>query len=148
MTPPRAPRGPMRRAFDRAYARTDRDQRAVAVVDLARAYADALDAAGELAAAALVCARSLAQGGEEDRAAAARKLAKALDARLALADLGPKYLAALQALHLTAAARAALNTNGGPGEPDPAERALMDRRERARKRNAPALDAAATPPDA
>jgi hypothetical protein len=140
-------RGPLRRAFERGWRATDKDDRDPAAAELARVYADQLDQAHELYALAVAAAKEYRE--EQDHAAAAqtRKLADALAARQAVADLGPKFLAALAALNMTTAARAT-GKDGGKDEPaDPAEVALGELGTRARKRDAAALDSPTTAAD-
>jgi hypothetical protein len=141
-----AARGPVRRAFDASVRETDRDKRDRASVVLGQLYADQLDAAAELAGAALDLARALARQDEPAEAAHARKLAGALDARQAAADLGPKFLAVLAALNMTTAARSAVSGKDGAREqPDPAELALLAHREQARQQRPAAVDSPAPP---
>jgi hypothetical protein len=137
----RAPaRGPLRRAFERGWRATDRDDRDPAAAELARVYADQLDTAAALYALAAIAAAEYRQDGDHNAAAHTRKLADALGARNAVADLGPKFLAALTALNMTTAARAT-GQNGGKDEPaDPAEIALGELGARARDRDSAALD--------
>lgn len=145
-------RGPLRSSLERALAAAGlkagaRDKRDDGTLELCRAYADALDAAGLLAAAAVDVVRACRREGNEIGAAHARKLADALAARQALADVGPKYLAALAALNLTTAAR----TQGKEAQrdvPDPAGAALGQLGQAARQRHAAALDTASPAPDA
>src|SRR5688572_18834152 len=142
-------RGPLRRKFEAAYRAGEKHPRDAGTVELARQYADQLDAAADLHR----IAADLVEGWDrEDPMGKAHvsKLANALSARQALADLGPKYLATLAALNLTSAARtAAAGKDGAGGEPaDPQEAALLAGREASRRRRAAAVDAAASPPDA
>lgn len=143
-------RGPQRTALERALAAAGlkagaRDKRDDGALELARAYADALDAAGELAAAALAVVRDCAANDDPIGAAHARKLADALAARQALADLGPKYQQCLAALHLTTAARMQGKEGQRDDVADPTAIAEGELGQRARQRHAAAVDPAAPP---
>lgn len=142
--------GPHRRALNRALRDVTVSKRDHAAVELCRAYADQLDALPELARIAQDIVEAWDDGDPIGRAHVG-KVANALSARQSLAELGPKYLAALAALNLTTAARvaAAGPAEGGSGDrDDPQETALRALRSGARGRRAAAVDAAASPPDA
>lgn len=138
----RTVRGPLRRSLERAIRALDREPRDAGAIELARTYADHLDQAVELHAAAVDYVRAVAAEGDPIATTAARKLRDALDARNAASDLGPKYLAALAALNLTAASRAA-GEKGGNEPADPREAALTHLTAVAGKHNAAAMDSPA-----
>ena len=139
--------GPLRRRLEVALKAAPGDHRDAGTVELARHYADAIDHSQLLWAAAVQIAHVYQEEGDPDGRRHTEKLAQALSARQVLAELGPKYLAALAALNLTTASRQAAN-GGARDESDPAEQALASLGQAARNRDAAAVDAAATPPDA
>jgi hypothetical protein len=100
-------------------------------VALAKLYARLLDEADELHAAAVAVLAGLDRDDVHGRAHV-QKLADALDARQAAADIGPKLLAALQALNLTPAARGR-DSKGVPAR-DPAADQLAALRAAKRRR--------------
>lgn len=144
-----ADRGPLRRGFDLAYRRTARNPADKATVQLGQMLCDQLDRAEVLSAAASALAAALVEQGDPIGAANARKLADGLSARQAVADLGPKLLAVLAALHMTTAARVAVEKSTKDAADDPAETELRRLRQRAAKRRgtAPAMDSPAAPAD-
>lgn len=143
----KVPRGALRRSLERALRATDKEARDAGTIELARQYADMLDQTAQLWAAAVELVAAIRAEGDPIAGAHAQKLAGALNARQALADLGPKYLAALAALNLTTAARAARKDGGDGDQPDPAAAALARLHARARQRDAAAVDPAAAPSD-
>lgn len=141
--------GPMLLSLNRALRKSDTNPRDVGLVVLARAYAVELDDAAELHTASLQLIKDVVESGD----ATPRDILAirdALRARQCVIDVGPKYLAALAALHLTTAARAAAKQPGEAtgDQSDPAASALLNLAGRARVRNAAAVDAAAAAPDA
>lgn len=96
--------GPLARAVAASLRATPPQKQDAGVVALAKTYAALLDDAAALHAAAIIV---LEEWDREDPIGRAhvQKLADALAARQAVNDLGPKLLAALQALNLTPAAR-------------------------------------------
>lgn len=110
-------------------------------------YAEQLDDAAAVHAAALAVLEGI-DPGDVNTQRYVKRLAESLSARQCVVDIGPKYLAALTALHLTTAARVAGKLPEVPvDDPDPGASALLRLVGGARQRNAPALDAAATPTD-
>jgi hypothetical protein len=146
MTPKK---GQIRLAFDRAYRQTEQNKRDQGAVLLARLYADQLDHAAELSADADLILEQFKELCAADHHKYVASLAKSLVARQTVSEIGPKYLAALTALHLTSAARAAAKTTeGGSDESaDPADRAFLDLQARGRERHAASVDSPATTPD-
>ncbi len=138
----RTVRGPLRRSLERSLRALDREPRDAGAIELARTYADLLDQAVELHVAAVDLVREVAAEGDPIQTTAARKLRDARDARNATSDLGPKYLAALAALNLTAASRAT-GEKGGNEPADPREAALTHLTAVARESNTAAVDAPA-----
>lgn len=104
--------GPLERAVAAALRAQQPPKPDAGTVALAKLYARQLDDAGALHGAAVM---ALEEWDREDPIGRAyvQKLADALAARQALADLGPKLLAALAALNMTTAARVT-KTGGGP----------------------------------
>ncbi|HYF71331.1 MAG TPA: hypothetical protein VD864_00845 [Nocardioides sp.] len=145
MTAGRAKRGPMRAAVERSAPARNRDARDRGVWTLALRYADLIDRAELLAAAAveLLDPESDLEDSDRKRVAA---LARAVEAQNVAAELGPKLLDALRQLHLTPAARAVAAKGTPTDAPDPAEQALARLRATrpgAGQHNAPPVDSPA-----
>ena len=140
--------GPMLLSLNRSLRKSDTNPRDAGLVVLARMYAVQLDDADDLYSASLQLIKDLVESGEATPRDI-HALRDALRARQCVIDVGPKYLAALAALHLTTAARAAAKQPGeATGEQsDPAAAAVISLAGRAGVRNAAAVDAAAQAPD-
>ena len=109
-------RGPIRRALDRSVLKSDRNPRDQGTLLLARLYADQLflevrigNHAARLHAASLMILAEI-EPGDVMTKRYVQKLADSLSARQCVIDIGPKFLAALAALHLTTAARVTAKT--------------------------------------
>lgn len=118
-----------------ALAALERRPEDEAAVALAERYAAAMDEAAELVAAAEGLAEELPAGDEHARKRLAALAAK-VEARVVLADLGPKMLAVLAELGMTPRARA----GGGGDRRDGAGRTRLDelRERRAARQRDPA----------
>ena len=116
-------RGPLARALGSALTAASTSGQSkpedAAAVALARRYAALIDDAAVAAKyrePLAVLRRAVAFYGEDDAVKALDKIADALGAHSVASDLGPKLLAALTALGMTAAGRGARGgESGGPG---------------------------------
>lgn len=102
-----------------------------AALTLARHYAALIDRAEQLVRDADELLAGALAAGDDALAERASKLRAEVDVRVVTSDVGPKLLAALAALKMTPAARAAVVAGGAPGGSDD-DLSRLIRRRRAR----------------
>ncbi len=132
-------RGPLARAVGSALTAASTAPEDAAAVALVRRYAALIDDAAVAAKYRRPLAalrRAAALLGDDDTAEALDKITEALAAHSVASDLGPKLLAALTALGMTAAGRNA--RGGGTGGPVVGIAARLDEFTAARARKHPA----------
>lgn len=132
--------GPMRSAVQVAIAGRTPDARDVGTEQLATHYADLLDDAApgaKYAKPLRVLAAAVAASEDPDTAEAYDLIRTALARHTVASDLGPKLLAALDALGLTTKSRAAIGRKeGGQDEPaDPLDELRDELDERRRRKS-------------